>query len=213
MSKKAQDIGELSQKVAVQLQSACRGIRARSNTLIKRWERANIAAYKIQTEYRRWKLFQFIRKKGQKETRSSLSNDDCWAKVLTNQASFSDKMHVWRNVIELRRGRPNLSTKICLKAMFQSHGNLVKASILLANQDFVFTAASTDSIQQGYKDALNPCLVKGDALQTPNRRAHRHLRDSLVTIASSKSLADFRGVIWKSYLPSSNVPNKNRSLA
>jgi hypothetical protein len=39
---------DLSTKVALHCQSAIRGIHARNNAQMKRWERANIAAYKIQ---------------------------------------------------------------------------------------------------------------------------------------------------------------------
>jgi hypothetical protein len=59
-----------------------------------------------------------------------------FARCLRNKATFDEKLSVWRAIIELRRGHPNMSTHICMKAMLESNGDISRAMVLMGDETY-----------------------------------------------------------------------------
>ncbi len=130
------------------------------------------------------------RTKSQKFKNREPKRDEVWQRILDSEATFDDKMGVWRMVIELRRGYRHYSTDICTKALIQANGNISKATTLLGTSDFVFNASNSPPLGDEYKELLNPFAGLGFQLNglsqggysthssSGNRRAHRNLPQS-----------------------------------
>lgn len=189
-------------KIAKFCQSSVRGRKAREQVQLKRWEKANMAAFKIQSAFRKWRLLEFSKIKiswGNKKV-DPVSHRP-WATVCSGAATYEEKVDLWRNVIELRRSCKEASPEVCLKALINTQGDYNKAVILLGSKDFLFFAENKTSLSEEQKAALNPSQLsnknideKLKAQQALNShakvlgssarhgralRAHRHLQESI----------------------------------
>mmetsp|Transcript_8791 Transcript_8791/g.14979 ORF Transcript_8791/g.14979 Transcript_8791/m.14979 type:complete len:232 (-) Transcript_8791:127-822(-) len=204
--------------IALHCQKALRGRNSRYDAVNKRWERSNIAAFKIQCLFRKWKWTQVTRKRFVKKfIPKKLGKDNCWAKVVENKATREDKMQTWRNVIELRRAFRDSDAELCLKALLASNGDLNKAMPLLGNKEFRFQADYSTPLTEEFKECLNPYvrgflhndeedkgINKGATLirnkTTSGRRAHRHLAESLLSSNSVEPpLIDLEPIVMQAY--------------
>eukprot|EP00602_Paraphysomonas_sp_CaronLab_P003833 CAMPEP_0185039142 /NCGR_PEP_ID=MMETSP1103-20130426/35683_1 /TAXON_ID=36769 /ORGANISM="Paraphysomonas bandaiensis, Strain Caron Lab Isolate" /LENGTH=235 /DNA_ID=CAMNT_0027577913 /DNA_START=54 /DNA_END=761 /DNA_ORIENTATION=+ len=201
-------------KIAVHCQKTARGIKARDKAQIKRWERANIAAYRIQAAFRNWRMLQFTRKRYKKISKKPTEKGQTsWEKVMTNKASHDEKMSAWRNVIELRRAYSEYTTEVCIKALLHTNGDLSSALPLLGGRDFGYQARYGPPLGENVKESMNPYskvylaedsmerLIRNPrSIASHSRRAHRHLQESLNTGALfTRAAYDLENVVMQSY--------------
>ena len=183
-------------------QSSHRGRVARERVQLKRWEKANKAAYKIQTAFRKWRLLEFSKIKiswGNKRVDPTPRRP--WTTIASGAATYAEKIDLWRNVVELRRTNRKASPEVCLKALINTKGDYNKAVALLSSKDFIFFAENKTSLSEEMKAALNPSqlsdsnvdekLKSAQALSNGAKvlgssarhgralRAHRHLKESI----------------------------------
>jgi hypothetical protein len=167
---------------------------------------------------------QFTGKRERKEDFNS-KGENCrydWDSILDNRANFSQKMAVWRAVIELRRGFKKYSNDVCVKALIQSNGNLQKATILLGTNDFVFNAQNSPQLGEEYKTLLNPFVEISEEsnsyINTPSmsRRVHRYLPESNRVTISIKNPTDVDKLIIRNFfrkkLKNINITNTSSKL-
>ena len=243
---------ESALKIAKFCQSAQRGRKARENVQLKRWEQANSAAYKIQVvskhfsqfyltiftmspkcAFRKWRLLEFSRIKISWTMKKPESASRSMQTILAGAGSFSEKIMIWRNVVELRRSFRDVSPEICLKALLNANGDVSRALALLGSKDFSFYAENKTSLSPELKAALNPSQLSNKALDEKLRaaqalntssnkiahgarhgrsmRAHRHLQDSIKSAANLSeepypdSSVDLRQLVLKCYYSSNFV--------
>ena len=111
----------------------------------------------LQKAFRTWKMLQFTRKRYKRVTKKKLDKSSGnWEKVLSNQGTHAEKMIIWRNVIELRRGFPEYTSEMCLKALITTNGDLTKAVPLLGSLDFAYQAQYGPPIAEDIKESINP---------------------------------------------------------
>jgi hypothetical protein len=161
-------------------------------------------------------MLQFTRKRYKKVTKKAIDKSSGnWEKVLNNKGSNSEKMIIWRNVIELRRAFREYSTEMCLKALSKTNGDLTKAIPLLGSKDFAFQAQYGPPIPEEMKDSLNPysrvymtedsiekMMNNPRSMSSGSRRAHRHLHESLQTAGSANYTPpafDLENIVMQSY--------------
>lgn len=144
------------------LQKAYRGFKDRQRVRLILWRRYEKAASTVQAAYRKWrdaknvdekiiknfpkdrKLYRACKRSAPLKQRMKLNQDlerqeptsVLFRKCLRGTANHSDKMAIWRAIIELRRGHPYWSTHIAFKAMIESRGDLAKSLNLMADETF-----------------------------------------------------------------------------
>lgn len=215
--------------LALLCQRYTRGKLGREKYFLKRWERYNLAAYKIQRLYRTWKIIQFTRNKNRNNllhvSKKSMNPSKCWGNVMENKGTHAEKMAIWRNVVELRRAHRQSSTELCIKALIQTQGELSKAITLLGSSEFGFQSHFGPPLEEGIKESLNPyrkaSVIRDEDLelllrQRPNsastRRAHRHLQQTLQTSAQmTRDEYDLEGIILQSYYTKGNLQDQSKS--
>ena len=219
--------------LALQCQRIIRGKIARDDYQLKRWEKLNLCALKIQRIYRSWRILQYtkIRNKnkfkfnnnnnnnnnnltirGTKRIKNDLNNNS-YLNVINNKGNHSEKMFVWRQIIELRRGYRHSSTELCIKALIQSNGDVSKAMTLLGSSEFSYQAHFGPPLEEDVKESLNPyhktSTLRDEELevllrQRPNstsmRRAHKHLQQTLQTSTQlTREEYDLETILLQSY--------------
>lgn len=221
-------------------QTSVRGRKAREKVQLKRWEKANLAAYRIQSAFRKWRLLEFSKIKitwGNKKTENNQPRP--WHVITSGAATYEEKIDVWRNVIELRRTNREASPEVCLKALINAHGEFYKAVNLLNSKDFIFFAENKTSLSDELKAALNPSQLSNKklderlkaqaALNTSKAqgssarhgralRAHRHLQESIrnsMTLSSQDAPddhIDLRNIVNNCYYTSQFVGTSKFSV-
>lgn len=161
-------------------------------------------------------MLQFTRKRYKKISKKAIDKSSSnWEKVLNNKGTHSEKMIVWRNVIELRRSFREYTTDMCLKALARTNGDLTKAIPLLGSKDFAYQAQYGPPLPEEMKDALNPytkvfltedsiekIMKNTRSMSSGSRRAHRHLHESLHTAGSANYTPpafDLENIVIQSY--------------
>lgn len=159
-------------------------------------------------------MLQFTRKRYKKVTKNKIDKSTGnWEKVLNDKGSPSEKMVIWRNVIELRRAYREYSTEVCLKALVKTNGDLTKAIPLLGSRDFGYQAQYGAPLPEDIKDSLNPYsrsyfteesiekMSKNRSMSSGSRRAHRHLQESLHTRSAHfiSPAYDLENIVRQSY--------------
>jgi hypothetical protein len=201
----------------------------RERYLLQRWETYNLAALKIQEAYRRWKMTHLTRRRiknkiGNKNKTTVPGNSaKCWANVMENKGTHSEKMAMWRNIVELRRAHRQSSTELCIKALVQTQGELSKAITLLGSSEFGFQSHFGPPLAEDIKESLNPyrksSALRDDEMEillrqrpsSSTRRAHRHLQQTLQSSAKfTRDDYDLEGIILKSYYTKGNVPEQSK---
>lgn len=66
----------------------------------------------------------------------------CWENIISGAANLDDRMHVWRQVIELRHMFP-YSTDACVQALIFAEGDINRATILLGHEEFKIRHSNT----------------------------------------------------------------------
>jgi hypothetical protein len=211
-------------QLAILCQRYFRGKIGRESFLLRRWEKYNLAAYRIQIAFRLYKLQMNQRRVKNKKNKirtgslgsKSINPLKSWNSVMDNKATHEEKMAVWRNVIELRRAHRHSSTELCIKALVQSQGELQKAITLLGSSEFSFQSHFGPPLEEDLKESLNPyrksSAMKDDELEmllrkrtvtATTRRAHRHLQQTLQSSAQLTTMTreeyDLEEVILRAY--------------
>jgi hypothetical protein len=220
--------------LAVLCQRYFRGINGRETFLLRRWEKYNLAAYRIQRAFRSHQL-QSIHKENLKNKKSklkigplgnkSINPIKSWISVMENKGTHEEKMSVWRNIVELRRAHRRSSTELCIKALIQSQGELGKAITLLGSTEFSFQSHFGPPLDEEMKESMNPyrkssiirdeeldMLLRQRSTTNSTRRAHRHLQQTLQTSAqfttsTTREEYDLEEVILRAYYTKGNQPS------
>lgn len=146
--------------VALGLQRAYRGQRARARVSLILWSRFESAAVTLQRAYRRWrdekridvalvraldrKVFRRCKRSSPQVQRLKLKKDVenqpptsvLFHKCLRGVSTHDGKMAIWRAILELRRGHPHWSTHVAFKAMIEARGDLTRALTLMSDETF-----------------------------------------------------------------------------
>lgn len=146
--------------VALGLQKAYRGQRARARVSLLLWSRFESAAVTIQHAYRRWrdekridaaqvrvldrKVFRRCKRNSPQVHRLKLKKDlenqpptsVLFHKCLRGVSTHDGKMAIWRAILELRRGHPHWSTHVAFKAMIEARGDLTRALTLMSDETY-----------------------------------------------------------------------------
>lgn len=112
-----------------------------------KWVIQSLAAMKIQRSYRKWRVWVSYHQKrlgqchdiGQRSPTSKHfhSLQSCFHEVISEKASFEQKMTVWRGVIDLRRLNLSCSSDIVIKALIEAEGEFNRANAFLSSKEFL----------------------------------------------------------------------------
>lgn len=107
------------------------------------WVQYEIAARKIQRAFRCWNSARHFRRSYSRKMKIELASkpvfptlEDSFRNVIAEDASFDNKMTVWRAAIELRRAHKAHSTDLILRALIDSGGDLSRAIVLMGTKDY-----------------------------------------------------------------------------
>lgn len=235
---------EEKKNIALNCQRILRGRLGREEYQLKKWEKLNLSALKIQIKYRKWKMLQYTKKRNENKLlnininklnnlniNKKIKNNlylNSWNNVMNNKGNHNEKMFIWRQIIELRRGYRHSSTELCIKALIQGNGDVSKAITLLGSSEFSFQSHFGPPLEEDIKESLNPyrktSTLRDEELeillrQRPNsasmRRAHKHLQQSLITSAQlNREEYDLETILLQSYYVKSTEKqekSKNKS--
>lgn len=163
----------------------------------------------LQRSFRRWKFLEFSRMHVTWQLKKKNSQRTLpWDSFIAGGGTYKDRISLWRSVAELRRLYRDVSPELCFKGLIKTQGEIGKASILLSNNGFLFSADSRQAVTEELKSALNPsefCSREvaqrlreanfmndsnkkntmrlgsaGGARQGRSVRAHRHLQETIM---------------------------------
>jgi len=136
---------------AIHLQRLYRGYKARYEVKVFRYYRWQHAAQVIQIAYRRYRLLIIVDKAKISKKKASSKSKKADIVQLTSsllkhvhniQASYEEKITLWRSVLELRRAHGTYDTEVLIKAIVASKGDLNRALVLMGNEQFALMQLS-----------------------------------------------------------------------
>jgi pullulanase/glycogen debranching enzyme len=148
---------------------------------------------KIQAAFRNWRMIQYTKRRVRGKLEQEISNVN-WDIVLKNEATFKERMYIWRSIIELRRAHPHFSTDVCLRALILAEGDLHRALIIISNPEFHLSAQASPDLSFEQRCLFLPYIDgitgKEERIALRKRakerqkekeilRAHRHLHNTL----------------------------------
>lgn len=147
---------------------------------LRTWIKHELAARKIQRNYRQWRQSIHLKRRikiGAKqrlrcfedvlssgESKSTTAASASFQAVLNQTATFDQKCHFWRLVIDLRRSHLNESTDMLIRALIEADGELSRAIVLLGNKEF--TMQNTQLLPQHIKAIFLPSVGPFEYKQT-----------------------------------------------
>lgn len=121
---------------------------------LKQWIRYELAARKIQRNYRQWRQYFYTYRriklnslkrlnrsydlsyKYSKVDRSRQALDNFQA-VIQQTATFDNKCAFWRKLIDLKKSFPDRNTDNIIRAMIEANGDMSRSMILLGSKEFL----------------------------------------------------------------------------
>lgn len=109
------------------------------------WTQYEIAARKIQRQFRCWNVSRHFRRSYTRKKwiiaaqpkKAKRSLEQSFREVIQGTSDFDDNMAFWRGIIELRRAHSSHSTDTAIRALIEAKGDLNRAISLLGTKDFV----------------------------------------------------------------------------
>lgn len=172
------------------LQKRYRGYKARRLISEQRkqleYQEIHLAAFVIQRSFRKWRAYIStphptvfdIYSTPSNATKKGESKTQYWQRIKAGKGTFQDKVILWRNIIDIRRDNPKISSELCLHAIFEADGNLSKAQIHLLSMEFVadHELKQLTSEQQDFFMPYTSTLTRRSGT---NNKASRNLYSSL----------------------------------
>jgi hypothetical protein len=118
------------------------------NVRLRNWIRYELAARKIQRNFRQWRKYVYfhrhmklnaIRRLQRNIGVSSIQTSSIFHSfkaVMQQTADNQDKFVFWRQVIDLRRSFPDFTPDLLIKALMEAKGDINRAQTLLGNKEF-----------------------------------------------------------------------------
>jgi acyl-CoA-binding protein len=88
------------------------------------------------------------------------SLSDSFQRIVSEQASFEDRMTFWRGAVELRRAHREHSSDLLMKAMIDSKADLSRSIVLLGTKSFI--EKNSHDIPLKLRDLFSPRLDPND---------------------------------------------------
>ena len=116
---------------------------SRNDVQIHLWVQYELAARKIQRQFRCWHTARHFRRSYSRKvkvesqyTPAFPAVEEGFRSIISENGSFEDKMVFWRGAIELRRAHKAHNTDQVVRALIESAGDVGRATVLLGTKEF-----------------------------------------------------------------------------
>lgn len=138
---------------------------------LKQWIRYELAARKIQRNYRQWRQYYYTYRRIKINSLKRLNRSydlsykyskvdrsrhvlDNFQAVIQQNATFDNKCAFWRKLIDLKKAFPDRHADVIIRAMIEANGDMTRSTILLGSKEFLMQ--NSQSLPSAVKSVFIP---------------------------------------------------------